>query len=170
MYFCLFGVSKHNFSVVKNNDIIDGFVQFLYFLMMGSALVWGSCFNELWHLFENFLFPSISKVVNDIFSNFQELDVKFSLIKSPFSCGLLLLRFGSIWSGFVVLLFDGSASVVFFDREVGIFLKLSFEHEAFCLKLIYYKSRKGTNINKSSIRYKIQLRKGYWKICMFSSV
>ena len=55
--------SFHHFEVVlarfilqhRIQDIVDGLVLFLHFLVMTSALIGSPCFDELGHFFENLI-------------------------------------------------------------------------------------------------------------------
>lgn len=111
--------------------------------MMWSALVWGSSFYILRHLFENFHFSTIFEVIDHIFASFKKINIEFSLLEIPFSCRLLVILFTSKLSISISSLLDWSTTIVFLDWEIWIFLYLSPKHEVFYLfNLIYYKLKR----------------------------
>lgn len=120
--------SKYHLTVVKADDVVYRMVEFLHFLMVGTTLVWCSRFNKLWHLLEYLHLPPVSEVVDDLLAAFEKLHIKLSLLKIPFSCGLLKFRLTPHHSWFASSLLDRPPTIVFFDREIRIVFKLSFEH------------------------------------------
>ena len=128
MDFYFFQISKHYFSLVKCDDIINCFMKFLNFLMMRSTLIRCSCFDKLWHSLEDFHLSSAFKVVDYVFWNFKKLYVKFSFLDIPFSWCLRRLGVRAKKLGFNFSFLDWPSSIEFFDRKVWIILKLSFKH------------------------------------------